>query len=559
MKIATRIQLIALMATCFLMIFGILCYLGLTMQKSVMDDAFHSMKQMGTNTFQQGTSPGAAPSRGEELQTAYERLSTRSEMIVLALVVVFIASVLIILGLGRLAVKAVLAPVHGIMDAVEGIKKGDLTRRIDVNSRNEIGELAQHFNDSIKDLSATIMKFANGGIVVSNTADMLDNTAADMMKGVENSVMQVNSVATASEEMSKTSSEIAQNCVSAAKSSEMVTASVEAGDAIIGETVKAMDRIRAIVNTSEKMLKDLGGRSDQIGDIISLINDIADQTNLLALNAAIEAARAGEHGRGFAVVADEVRKLSEKTTEATKQVGSTIQAMQMETRQAVVSMGEGVHEVETGAREARKSSDAFREILKQIGAVTTQVGQIATAAEEQTATTEEIAQNIQRISTVMEDTARHVEGNARAASEMADLAIQMQKDIGRFKLSTPEDAKEMVEKAYAFLKERGKERALEEFNNPRSRFLNGELFIFAQDFNGVILAHRDQSIIGKNLYDARDVNGKSIGKAMIEKAKSEGSGWHEYSYMNPYTKEILPKVTYLRRADGFFIACGVFK
>ena len=225
--------------------------------------------------------------------------------------------------------------------------------------------------------------------------------------------MQVNSVATASEEMSKTSSEIAQNCVTAVRSSDAANHSVTTGEAIIKQTITVMNRISDRVKESAEVIKSLGTRSDQIGQIVGLINDVADQTNLLALNAAIEAARAGEHGRGFAVVADEVRKLAERTSHATKEISDTIKAMQTETKKAVSSMEEGVNEVGIGTTEAAKSGEALAEILGQINKVAAEINQIAVASEEETATTNEIASSIQQISQVMQETAQTIQENCK--------------------------------------------------------------------------------------------------------------------------------------------------
>ena len=205
-----------------------------------------------------------------------------------------------------------------------------------------------------------------------------------------------------------------------------------------------MDRINDAVRESSITIEQLGNKSDQIGEVINLINDIADQTNLLALNAAIEAARAGEHGRGFAVVADEVRKLAEKTTDATKGIGRTIKAMQEGARYAVDAMEKGVKEVKLGSEEARKSGDALKDILKQVGTVTAEVGQIAVAAEEQNATTNEIAQNIQKISQIINETVNGIGENANAASRLADLSINLQKMVGKFKLVTEKEVEILV-------------------------------------------------------------------------------------------------------------------
>jgi methyl-accepting chemotaxis protein len=195
-----------------------------------------------------------------------------------------------------------------------------------------------------------------------------------------------------------------------------------------------MYKIAEQVNATSKTVESLGARSDQIGQIVGTIEDIADQTNLLALNAAIEAARAGEQGRGFAVVADEVRALAERTTRATREIGEMIKAIQAETRGAVAAMEKGVKEVENGTVEAGKSGEAISDIIGQIGALQTQVNQIATAAEEQTATTSEISSNMMQITDVVQQTARGAHESAAAASQLNVVAEELQRLVRQFKL-----------------------------------------------------------------------------------------------------------------------------
>ena len=486
-------------------------------------------------------------------------VASRIHSLLLSIVIMIVAIGLSLFVAGRMT-KTILSPLRKIAEAIEGMSDGDLTRRIEVLWKDEIGEIATHLDIFAEKLWKTFIQFSKGSIVASSTAMLLDNAAKQMTSGMEAAVVQVNSVATASEEMSTTSSEIAQNCVSATKSSEKANGTAVVGEKVINETVAVMDRINSMVKSSAKTVASLGARSDQIGEIINLINDIADQTNLLALNAAIEAARAGEQGRGFAVVADEVRKLAERTTQATKQIGQTIKAMQSETKQAVVSMEEGVKEVEIGTQDARKSGEALKDILKQINMVTSEISQIAVASEQQTATANEIAHNIQQISEVVEETARNVSENAEAASQMAGLSAELKKLISHFKLATPADAQEMVEKAHAYVKANGKAKALAAFNNLKGEFVKGELFIFAQDFSGVMLAYGGNvALVGKNLIEDKDVNGKYLGKGMIELAKTQGNGWYEYHFLNPHTNAVQPKVTYIQRVDDYYLACGVYK
>jgi methyl-accepting chemotaxis protein len=477
-----------------------------------------------------------------------------------------ISSAILILaaGLFLLVTKAVtrtmLSPIHKMVGVIQGISNGDLTKRIDALSGDEIGEMGKHLNASMDKLLNTIAQFAKSSLVISSTATALDGATKQITSGVERTAFQANSVATSSEEMSATSSEIANNCVTAAKSSEKANTAATTGESIIKETIAVMDRIHGIVNASAKIIETLGEKSDQIGEVINLIGDIADQTNLLALNAAIEAARAGEHGRGFAVVADEVRKLAEKTSEATRQIGTNIEGMQAETKQAVSAMEGGVKEVGMGTEEAKKSGDALRDILKQINTVTVEIGQIAIASEQQTATTNKIAANIQQISEAMREAAKNVGENASAASQLARLSTEMQKIVAQFKLATQDDARDMVERAIAYVKTHGKEKAFADFIDPKGEFIKNGMFIFAQDFNGVMLVHAgNHSLIGKNAIEIKDVHGKYHGKEMINLAKTKGSGWVEYAAMNPFTQVIQEKTTYVQSAGDYLIACGVYK
>ena len=354
--------------------------------------------------------------------------------ITVSLVIAALITGALMIMLGVFMTRSLMKPIKNMIDTIRMVSKGDLTRRIHVEQDDEIGEISRDFNTSVDALHKVMTKVAENSNGVSSAAELLDSSASHMAASIEHAALQAHSVATASEEMTVTSSEIAQNCVKVAESSDQANRSATSGEAIVEESVRVMDTINVRVRESSDMIRNLGTHSEQIGQVTELINEIADQTNLLALNAAIEAARAGEHGRGFAVVADEVRKLAERTTEATAQIGDTIRTIQEETRGAISSMDTGVQEVDLGAREASKSRDALRDILQQVNSVSHEINQIAVASEQQTSTTDEIAGNIQQIANVIQDTAKMVQDNAGAASQLANLSKDLQKLVGRFTL-----------------------------------------------------------------------------------------------------------------------------
>jgi methyl-accepting chemotaxis protein len=345
--------------------------------------------------------------------------------------VIALAVILALLG-GALIASSVSRPIQSVLETLREVAGGNLAARSNITGKDEMGMLAREVNATAAKLHQIISMVANNSEQVASAAAELHSTAAEMASGAEEMASQAGTAATASEEMSATSGDIAQSCHSAASGALQSSQTAEEGASVVGRTVQVMGRIAVRVTDTAKTVENLGTRSEQIGEIINTIEDIADQTNLLALNAAIEAARAGEQGRGFAVVADEVRALAERTTKATREIGEMIKTIQSETRFAVRAMEEGVKEVESGTAEAAKSGAALQAILEQINDVNMQVSQIATAAEEQTATTAEISSNIHQINEVVQHTAHGAHESVIAANQLSRLAEELQKLVGQF-------------------------------------------------------------------------------------------------------------------------------
>jgi len=339
--------------------------------------------------------------------------------------------------LSLLILRSIMKPLADMLAMVTDIARGegDLTRRLEATAKDELGEISRMFNLFIEKLHAIITQMATTTAQVSAAATHLETTAEQIATGAEQVAAQSGTVATAGEEMSATSCDIAQNCQLAAGEAQMASGAAVSGSKVVDETIAVMNNIAERVQNSARAVESLGSRSDQIGAIVGTIEDIADQTNLLALNAAIEAARAGEQGRGFAVVADEVRALAERTTRATSEIGEMIKAIQQETKGAVTAMEEGVSEVGRGSEKAASSGKALEHILDQINAVTAEIHQVATAAEEQTATTSEISNNMQQITEVVSQTARGAHEAASEATKLSDISKDLQHIVSQFKLA----------------------------------------------------------------------------------------------------------------------------
>lgn len=326
-------------------------------------------------------------------------------------------------------------PLSTIVTALEKAAAGDLSTRADVSGGGEFARLGTAFNSMMTDMNKAMRQFFSVADTVRDSVVLVRSTTDAMASAAEDVAIQASTIATASEEMSATSGDIARNCLYAAESAQKATEQTHSGSQLVQSSSRLMENIAQRVNISSQTVEGLGQRSDQIGAIVNTIQDIADQTNLLALNAAIEAARAGEQGRGFAVVADEVRALAERTTKATKEIAAMIKAIQSETQSAVSSMSEGVDEVKRGTAETTRSGEALEDILNKINDLTMQISQVATAAEEQTATTQEITNNIQMITDVVNRNVENSRSTTQATTTLAREVDSLHELVGKFRLS----------------------------------------------------------------------------------------------------------------------------
>lgn len=313
---------------------------------------------------------------------------------------------------------------------------GDLSVRFKEDGGNEASKFFKEFNSSLESLREMFAKIANLVNITTDLTEKITEESEVLATGAENQNNEASQIAIAVEEMSKTVVHNADYSVIAAKNAQESVSTANSGGVIVEQTIKGMKNIIDVVYSAASTISHLGSNSQQIGEIIQVIDDIADQTNLLALNAAIEAARAGEQGRGFAVVADEVRKLAERTTKATKEITNMIDKIQKDTEGAVKSIQRGSDEAEKGKELAEKSGSALNDIIHKATATVGVVNQVAASNEELSATSEQISQNIKSIHDVTLNSSNSVRKIVESTEQLQLHSRDLEKMINMFKLNS---------------------------------------------------------------------------------------------------------------------------
>jgi methyl-accepting chemotaxis protein len=401
---------------------------------SLLPEDTGSMKE-GKLEYVEGTEKNSV-GRVVVLIDSSELITLRSETLMRTALQILIMVGALVGALTLLTQQLVSAPIKEVADALEDIAKGDgdLTHRLKVTRSDEIARLAKQFNQFVEKIHRLVKETVVAIEEMTGSTDNLQIIAAKSSHGVNSQRVETDSVATAMNEMSSTAQDVARNAQLAAEAAQRAD---DLGRMARDVVVNAMGAIRKLaddIQDSSNVINDLEKDVVNITSVLSVIRGIAEQTNLLALNAAIEAARAGEQGRGFAVVADEVRTLASRTQSSTEEIQQMISRLQAGTQKAVSVMQNSRSSGEQTVSQANQAEQALGEISQAVDTINEMNTQIASAAEEQTSVTEDINRSLVRIVKIAEDTAQGTLETERASERLGQLANTVHRLVGQFRI-----------------------------------------------------------------------------------------------------------------------------
>ena len=369
----------------------------------------------------------------EALKAQMDADNTRGTLLEMSLgLLAAVVGLILVWLMARSVTRPILGVAHMLEDIASG--EGDLTRRLAYDKRDELGQLAGWFNRFLDKLQPIIAEVKRSVQDARGTADQSAAIATETSAGMEQQYRQVDQVATASHEMSATAQDVARSAAQAAQAARDADQATRDGLTVIDRTTSNIGHLAADMSTSMAQVEGLAANSEKIGSVLEVIRGIAEQTNLLALNAAIEAARAGEAGRGFAVVADEVRNLARRTQESVEETRLVIEQLQSGTQEVVGSMGNSYRQAQGSVEQVGQAVTALRQIGEAVTVISDMNLQIASAAEEQSAVAEEINNNVATIRDVTESLSEQANESARVSQALNSLANQQQGLMDQFRV-----------------------------------------------------------------------------------------------------------------------------
>jgi methyl-accepting chemotaxis protein len=330
--------------------------------------------------------------------------------------------------------RQITVPLGQTLVAVERVASGDLTHNLSVDRRDELGQLQGSIQRMTVELRQLISGIGEGVTQIASAAEELSAVTEQTSAGVNSQKVETDQVATAMHEMTATVQEVARNAEEASEAAVAADQQAREGDKVVNEAIAQIERLATEVGHSTEAMAELKRESDKIGSVLDVIKSVAQQTNLLALNAAIEAARAGEAGRGFAVVADEVRSLAQRTQKSTEEIEELISGLQNGTRQVATIMDNSRELTVSSVELTRRAGTSLESITRTVSAIQSMNQQIAAAAEEQSATAEEINRSVLNVRDVSEQTSAASEQTAASSVELARLGSHLQALVGRFRV-----------------------------------------------------------------------------------------------------------------------------